>query len=31
MSAIGVKRVREKNGRATANQKRNNDRHDRYS
>jgi hypothetical protein len=31
LSAIGVKRVREKNSRATANQKHNNDRHERYS
>jgi hypothetical protein len=31
MSAIGVKCVREKNSRATANQKRNNERHERYS
>jgi hypothetical protein len=31
MSAIGIKRVREKNSRATANQKRNKERHERIS
>jgi hypothetical protein len=31
LSGIGIKRVREKNGGATANQKRNNDRHERFS